>query len=144
MSGPRITRGDEPLPADVDGSVVTVGTFDGVHLGHRNVIDRLVARARLSGLRSVLVTFEPHPLEVIDPDRAPLRLTTEVSSVSHGTVIGESPSNSATMGAKATTMIESFRATCERVKYGSPLHSWLQTNTMAVHGAAASRIRPAM
>ena len=77
MSGPRITRGDEPLSTGDAGSVVTVGTFDGVHLGHRHVIDRLVARARETGLRSVLVTFEPHPLEVIDPSRAPLRLTTE-------------------------------------------------------------------
>ena len=77
MSAPAITRGDEPLPPDARGSVVTVGTFDGVHLGHRNVIARLVARARETGLRSVLVTFEPHPLEVIEPTRAPLRLTTE-------------------------------------------------------------------
>ena len=77
MTAPLVTRGDAPLPADGKGSVVTVGTFDGVHLGHRNVIARLVARARETGLRSVLVTFEPHPLEVIEPARAPLRLTTE-------------------------------------------------------------------
>ena len=77
MSAPAVTRGSESLPADGRGSVVTVGTFDGVHLGHRNVIARLVARARATGLRSVLVTFEPHPLEVIEPSRAPLRLTTE-------------------------------------------------------------------
>ena len=77
MTRPRITRGDEQLPPEVEGSVVTVGTFDGVHLGHRHVIARLAERARATGLRSVLVTFEPHPLEVIDPSRAPLRLTTE-------------------------------------------------------------------
>ena len=77
MSAPAVSRDDEPLPADARGSVVTVGTFDGVHLGHRNVIARLVARARETGLRSVLVTFEPHPLEEIEPARAPLRLTTE-------------------------------------------------------------------
>ena len=47
------------------------------------------------------------------------------------------------MGAKSTIMSESLSATCESVKYGLPRQSWLQTNTMAVHGAAASRMRPA-
>ncbi|MNT42931.1 hypothetical protein D3C72_1793720 [compost metagenome] len=69
--------------------------------------------------------------------------TTEVSKVSQGTVIDERPSSSATTGANATTMMASFSATCDSVKYGSPLQSWLQTKTMAVHGAAASRISPA-
>ncbi len=59
-----------------DGSVVTVGTFDGVHLGHRAVLDEITRRAALSGRRSVLVTFEPHPLEVVNPAAAPSRLTT--------------------------------------------------------------------
>ncbi len=70
--------------------------------------------------------------------------TTDVSSVSHGTVIEATPSSSATIGAKAKIMIVSFNATCVSVKYGSPLVSRLHTNTIAVHGAAASRIRPAM
>jgi hypothetical protein len=69
---------------------------------------------------------------------------TEVSSVSHGTVIDEMPSSSATIGAKAKIMIVSFSATCVSVKYGSPPVSRLHTNTIAVQGAAASRIRPAM
>src|SRR5512132_2871315 len=63
------------LPPDVHATVVTVGTFDGVHRGHRDVLDRLAARARSLGLRSVLVTFEPHPLEVVNPAAAPLMLT---------------------------------------------------------------------
>ena len=63
------------LPPDVAGTVVTVGTFDGVHRGHRHVLDRLVERARATGLRSVLLTFEPHPLEVVRPARAPMLLT---------------------------------------------------------------------
>ncbi|HVZ48430.1 MAG TPA: bifunctional riboflavin kinase/FAD synthetase [Gemmatimonadaceae bacterium] len=57
-------------------SVVTVGTFDGVHRGHRFVLDRLVARAHAQGLRSVVVTFEPHPLRVVNPPAAPRLLTT--------------------------------------------------------------------
>jgi riboflavin kinase/FMN adenylyltransferase len=58
------------------GSVVTVGTFDGVHLGHRAVLDEIRRRADASGRRSILVTFEPHPLEVVNPAAAPALLTT--------------------------------------------------------------------
>jgi riboflavin kinase/FMN adenylyltransferase len=63
------------LPPDVRGTVVTVGTFDGVHAGHRLVLERLASRAAATGLRSVLVTFEPHPLEVVNPAAAPHLLT---------------------------------------------------------------------
>ena len=63
------------LPPNVHATVVTVGTFDGVHRGHRDVLDRLTARADALGLRSVLVTFEPHPLDVVNPAAAPLMLT---------------------------------------------------------------------
>ena len=61
----------------------------------------------------------------------------------HGTTMADRPSNSATMGAKANTMIRSLSATCVSVKSGCPPVSRLQTKTIAVHGAAASRIRPA-
>ena len=70
--------------------------------------------------------------------------TTEVISVSHGTMMAEMPSKKPTSGAKAMTMMLSFKATCDSVKRGSPPVRRLQTNTMAVHGAAASKIRPAM
>ena len=63
------------LPSDVRGTVVTVGTFDGVHLGHLQLMARLVERAKATGLRSVLVTFQPHPLEVVNPTAAPPLLT---------------------------------------------------------------------
>ncbi len=63
------------LPPGVRGTVVTVGTFDGVHLGHREVLDEIARRAGRSGLASVLVTFEPHPLEIVNPDAAPPLLT---------------------------------------------------------------------
>jgi riboflavin kinase/FMN adenylyltransferase len=65
------------LPALPNGAVVTVGTFDGVHLGHRAVVDEVVRRARSQGRASLLVTFEPHPLAVLRPDRAPPRLTVD-------------------------------------------------------------------
>ncbi|MGR6922805.1 bifunctional riboflavin kinase/FAD synthetase [[Actinomadura] parvosata] len=55
-------------------SVVTIGVYDGVHLGHRRVVERTVAVARERGLRSVAVTFEPHPEEVVRPGSHPYRL----------------------------------------------------------------------
>jgi riboflavin kinase / FMN adenylyltransferase len=64
------------LPSTVSGTVVTVGTFDGVHLGHVDVIRRLVERGRAIGLPSLVVSFDPHPLEVVNPSAAPLLLTT--------------------------------------------------------------------
>jgi riboflavin kinase / FMN adenylyltransferase len=74
----RVLGGAEQVgvPPNVTATVATVGTFDGVHLGHRDVLSRLVARARASGLASVLVTFEPHPLEVLNPAAAPQLITT--------------------------------------------------------------------
>ncbi len=64
------------LPPEVEGTVVTVGTFDGVHRGHRAVLREIEDRARESGLRSVLVTFDRHPLTVVRPEDAPPLLTT--------------------------------------------------------------------
>jgi riboflavin kinase/FMN adenylyltransferase len=55
--------------------VLTVGTFDGVHRGHRAVLEEIARRARARGGTSVLVTFDAHPLEVVNPQAAPLLLT---------------------------------------------------------------------
>jgi riboflavin kinase/FMN adenylyltransferase len=63
-----------PLPR---GSTVTVGSFDGVHLGHEAVLREIARRAAAKGRASVLVTFEPHPLEVVNPQAAPPLLTTD-------------------------------------------------------------------
>jgi riboflavin kinase/FMN adenylyltransferase len=60
------------------GATVTVGTFDGVHLAHRAVLDETVRHATAAGQQSVLVTFEPHPLEVVRPERAPALLSTPI------------------------------------------------------------------
>ncbi len=59
-----------------EGAVLTVGTFDGVHRGHLAILEEIARRARATGQRSILVTFEPHPLEVINPPAAPPLLTT--------------------------------------------------------------------
>jgi riboflavin kinase/FMN adenylyltransferase len=66
-------------PDEVEGierSVLTVGVFDGVHRGHRHVVDGVVARARETGATAVVVTFDPHPMRVVGPDRAPLQVST--------------------------------------------------------------------
>ncbi|HLZ44524.1 MAG TPA: bifunctional riboflavin kinase/FAD synthetase [Gemmatimonadales bacterium] len=57
------------------GSVVTLGTFDGVHRGHQAVLAEVTRRARAKGLESVLVTFDPHPLAVVNPPAAPKLLS---------------------------------------------------------------------
>ena len=65
-----------PLPSLANGTTVTVGSFDGVHLGHQAVLREIDRRARAAGRASVLVTFDPHPLEVVNPGAAPPLLTT--------------------------------------------------------------------
>jgi riboflavin kinase/FMN adenylyltransferase len=54
---------------------VTIGNFDGVHRGHRALLDRVDARARELNIRSCVLTFEPHPREFFSPDSAPARLS---------------------------------------------------------------------
>jgi riboflavin kinase/FMN adenylyltransferase len=63
------------LPPDVTRTAVTVGSFDGVHRGHQDVLRQLVMRARELGVRSLLLTFDPHPLEIVNPAAAPRLLT---------------------------------------------------------------------
>ena len=58
-----------------EGSVVTIGAYDGVHLGHRTVIGQVVDLARAGGHRSAVVTFDRHPASVVRPDSAPRLLT---------------------------------------------------------------------
>ncbi|WP_420440794.1 bifunctional riboflavin kinase/FAD synthetase [Candidatus Palauibacter sp.] len=63
------------LPPHVRGTVVTVGTFDGVHLGHREILRDVRRRARARNGHAVLLTFDPHPLSVVRPEVAPTLLT---------------------------------------------------------------------
>jgi len=71
----RIVPGDA-LPLDDGPSVVTVGFFDGVHLGHRAVLARTVEAARERGASPVAITFDRHPREVLTPGEEPRLLTT--------------------------------------------------------------------
>ena len=54
---------------------VTVGTFDGLHRGHVAVLSRLVQQAFAAGLQPTMITFQPHPLQLINPEKAPLLLS---------------------------------------------------------------------
>jgi riboflavin kinase / FMN adenylyltransferase len=66
----------ERFAGDSRGAAVTIGNFDGVHLGHREILRRVVERARAENLLATVVTFDPHPLRVLRPDDAPLLLLT--------------------------------------------------------------------
>jgi len=57
-------------------AVVTIGNFDGVHLGHQKIFKRVIQRCKKIGGTSVVFTFYPHPLKVLDPKRVPPSLTT--------------------------------------------------------------------
>jgi riboflavin kinase/FMN adenylyltransferase len=73
----RVLRG-HPTDWDVgpERTALAVGVFDGVHLGHRHVLGALVQRARERGIASGVVTFDPHPLSIVAPERVPPMLTT--------------------------------------------------------------------
>jgi riboflavin kinase / FMN adenylyltransferase len=68
-------RGVDAAGAGWGRSVVTIGVFDGVHRGHQQIIAHTVARARELGVASVVVTFDPHPSEVVRPGSHPAVLT---------------------------------------------------------------------
>lgn len=57
-------------------TIVTIGTFDGVHLGHQKILSRLQQLKQRHGLKTVVLTFEPHPRKILDPDNKDLKLLT--------------------------------------------------------------------
>ena len=65
----------EALPAELKGGVVAIGNFDGVHRGHRSVLERALALAEQRGVPALVLTFEPHPRTVFKPDQPVFRLT---------------------------------------------------------------------
>ena len=72
----RIVRGLPPVPPEPPPSAVALGVFDGVHLGHRAILGLAVSQAGSGDMRSVACTFDPHPMEILQPERAPLSITT--------------------------------------------------------------------
>jgi len=71
----RLIRGLNHLEPFPDGCVLTIGNFDGLHLGHQQVIDKLADKGRQLNLPTVAMVFEPQPLEYFLADHAPSRLT---------------------------------------------------------------------
>lgn len=57
-------------------SILSIGNFDGLHLGHRLIVNTVVERARTLGLRSAVITFDPHPIRVLAPGKAPRLINT--------------------------------------------------------------------
>jgi riboflavin kinase/FMN adenylyltransferase len=70
-----VYRSVEEIPAGFGPSVAAIGNFDGVHLGHREILQSVVEEARALGVRSVAITFDPHPEQFLRPARAPRLLT---------------------------------------------------------------------
>jgi len=72
----RIIRGIKNLAGRLPNPVLTLGNFDGVHLGHQAIFKKVVERAKETGGTSMAFTFEPHPLKVLAPERSPMLLNT--------------------------------------------------------------------
>ncbi len=72
-----VVRGEAPADHALDGAVVAIGNFDGVHRGHRAVIAAVLARAKALGRAAAALTFEPHPRSFFRPDEPLFRLTDE-------------------------------------------------------------------
>jgi len=82
---------DDPRPARWRQPVLALGNFDGVHRGHRKILDRVKRAADERGATSVVMTFDPHPPRVVRPDKAPpLLMTTaqKLEAIAHGGVQG--------------------------------------------------------
>ncbi|HUI43776.1 MAG TPA: bifunctional riboflavin kinase/FAD synthetase [Terriglobia bacterium] len=71
----QLIREIKELPEPLRASAVTIGNFDGVHLGHQSLLRRVVERARAAGCTAAVLTFDPHPTQVLAPERAPKLLT---------------------------------------------------------------------
>lgn len=71
----RVLRSHQPVPDDCKGSVIAIGNFDGVHLGHQAVIQREERLARSLGAPFAAMVFEPHPRQFFQPDKPFFRLT---------------------------------------------------------------------
>ncbi len=71
----KLIRGLHNLIESLDGCVATIGNFDGLHLGHQYLLDEVKRQSAQHELPSVLITFEPQPLEYFKPEQAPVRLT---------------------------------------------------------------------
>ena len=70
-----IIRDLNALPAAAQGGAVAIGNFDGVHLGHLRIVNRLLERARAVSGPAIVFTFDPHPVRILRPEHCPPPLT---------------------------------------------------------------------
>lgn len=68
----------DEITDDFRGAVVTIGNFDGVHLGHQHIFEKVIREARQKNCRAMVITFEPHPKMVLHPERKPFYLITSL------------------------------------------------------------------
>ncbi len=78
-----VIRGIEEIPPHLRCAVVTIGNFDGIHLGHQLIIRRLVEEARRENCPAVVISFDPHPKMVLHPERRPFYLITSLEEKIH-------------------------------------------------------------
>lgn len=78
----------EAVPSDFGPSAVAIGNFDGVHLGHQAILSKTLEEARRSDWKSVAVLFDPHPLQVVAPERAPKLLSTPTERIERIRALG--------------------------------------------------------
>ena len=74
----EVIRGSQEIPESLKCAFVTIGNFDGVHLGHRFIFRRLVEEAHREGRAAVAISFDPHPKMVLHPERRPFYLVTSL------------------------------------------------------------------
>ena len=72
----RVFHSLAEIPASFGPSVLTIGNFDGLHLGHQRIMRRVTEIARAEGLTAVVLTFDPHPAQILAPDRVKRRIMT--------------------------------------------------------------------
>lgn len=76
-----VFAGHKAVPPGYGETLVTIGNFDGVHLGHRALVSHAIDRAKAFARKCVVYTFEPHPVRILNPALAPLRITPEPEKV---------------------------------------------------------------
>ncbi len=72
----KTIRDVDHIPKDLTGAIVTIGNFDGVHLGHQEIFKKVVRQAEETHKKSVVITFDPHPQKIMHPEKRPFFLLT--------------------------------------------------------------------